>query len=353
MRYACLFIIILLFSCKKHEIVPIPKSNEPVFKITGTIDNMPVSFVAGENNFKLSNEIITSNGVSIFSARMSNSEQSFEMQLFDGNIDKSSNRYDSLLQVKSLSFVPVVSAPLFQITKNDFPNSDQISSIKWTIQNQQDSYINTLQLFNPGKYTVCAEVSYIDNTRSYLCEEIIAGYKRRSDFNLKLNPVDNVFTVQAQAFKGTPSSFEWYVDGVRHSSEENTILIENDNQQHTVRSKVSFPETYPKEKSLIVDASGSNKHLYNFGLSEYISSVFYDFTVNLQYIEKGIIYTSRHEGNTENIIRIISSEPYGISDKGNPVYKVKGQVEASLKALSSNVIKPLNLYFTIGIEIPK
>ena len=67
--------------------IEIPESNEPVFRVYGTFDGDSLNLIAGDDGAYMHTMTKVENGVNIFTGIISNETMSFEVGVFDGNLD--------------------------------------------------------------------------------------------------------------------------------------------------------------------------------------------------------------------------------------------------------------------------
>src|SRR5690606_14714908 len=79
-------VCIVASSCKK-DVIEIPESNTPIFRVEGTMDGESFELIAGDDNVYMHTMTFEENGVSVFSGKIGGDDLSIEIGVYDGNID--------------------------------------------------------------------------------------------------------------------------------------------------------------------------------------------------------------------------------------------------------------------------
>lgn len=350
-----LFIPLFLFSCKKKELTGLPEGNDPVFKAEGTIDGESIALIAGENNAYMYTYTEKVNGVNKFTGKLSDGSTEIEFGIFDGNLDSYAlASLDEMIDSIQWAIDPTV--PLAQLSKFSFTNADQINSIDWYSDNVFIG-TNDVQILKPGKYMICALVTFNDGTQSQLCNELLLGYQINANYTLRYNlfPNGNLNT-WVDVENGAIAAVDWKIDGEEINKTESNITTSINNQAHLITATVRFTNGVVRTKSFLIDGSLGGNNIQDFSLFEITTlnkqSIKRDYNALVVVRNNNIEYRSDYTGNTSGTINASKIEYYGQNDQGNEVYKVTATINCLVKSTSSGDIVPLNFDTTIGIEIP-
>lgn len=341
-------IILTLESCKK-EIVEIPESNEPVFTVNGTIGNDSVNFVVGDDNSSFFSNIESINGVDFYTGNLINGDSEMKLGMYQGNIDFQNILLDTLINLKQLKFAYFSNESLFEIKKSEFQNSAEIKEIKWYVNDEFFS-TNNIKIFKPGKYNVCAQITYNNQNAVTICNEIIVGYKRSSEIELKFDVVNNQFNAWLETTGSPISSVKWFLNEqlISEANQLNNYVSENLN---TLKAEVTFANGAKRIRSVLIDCTGNNFSIEDFAKFENKSNSFWDYKIAFSYKNQGEEYTSLFTENDFSKFIINSVEFLGVDSNGNPVYIFKGILNTFLKSKSSSDILEVKLNLSWGIAI--
>lgn len=344
---------LLMSSCNKHSI-DIPQSNDPVFTAEGTIDANQFELVAGDDNAFMFTSIESENNVPIYSGKLSNGNLSIELGIYDGLIDIPD--HDVLNSLPSeLIFSRKTTSPIVFLSKESFPNADIINHVSWSV-NGLDS-LNTMTIYEPGKYQVCADIVFIDGSSNILCSELILGYARHANFQIKhfLNQ-NGTLTAWVEDPQVAVEEIKWFLDDVLISSDAELTHNQLSTQNHVLRADVSFENGVKRSKNMIVDGSLSGKFIddLTFFESGTLALLHRDFNVRLKLVQDGITFSSDQTNNSLNTVSFSDISYYAKDANGNDVYKVKAHVVATVMDVQSvNGSRELEFDTTFGIAIPK
>lgn len=350
----CAIGMIAFTSCKK-DIVEIPESNAPVFATKGVLGMESFEIIAGDNGAFMYTMTQVENGVEVFSGRISNGSLSVEMGIYDGSVDKPAAQ--PALELGNLTpiFSHVGGEPLITLSKNVLASmsaGQYIETIEWYVDGDHVG-TNEAEINSPGKFEVCAEITYLDGEIRMLCNEMIVGYELGAncmiDFSIGSQggltaAIDNMGTSLSQVI--------WFIDG-NQVSENNLLQTNVSSGSHTLSAMVYFTNGVVREKSVLVDGSNWQHACNDFTIFEYQAPSILprDFNVRL-FIEKdGKEYSSELAENENSSIVITGLEFYDENAAGNPVYKVSATVDARVREAGSLKNIPVSFNTIFGIEI--
>lgn len=350
-----LSIPLFLFSCKKKEIPELPESNDPIFKVEGTIDGQNIDLFAGEENAYMYTYTQKINGVNLFTGKLSDGSTEIEFGVFDGNLDLSPNSPIEDI-FNSIQWAIDPTHPIAELNKNSFINANNISSIDWYSDN---IFLGTnyVTIDKPGRYNICALVTFIDGSQSQLCNDIILGYEIHSNFTLHQNLFPNGdLNAWIEVESGTISDIEWTIDNEEFNEEESNITTNINEESHQVTAKVTFTNGVVRTKSFLVDGSLGGNNIQDFSLFEITTenkqTVKRDFDALLVVKKNNIEYRSDFIGNSSGVINASKIDYYGLNSDGKKVYKITASINCQLKNMNSGAIVPMIFDASFGIEIP-
>ena len=347
--FVALITLFWVSACKKENIEE-PILSEPIFKAQGTLGTEEFSIAAGEENFFMNTFTELYNGVELFSGSLSNGDFEIKMGIYNGNIDIPSSIFSQDLP-EEISFSHISTQPLVTLSKNLFPNSSLIQEIKWNI-NGVFAGLNMVQISSPGKYTVCADVTFTDGSTSNLCNEMIVGYKKNATGELRhfLSPNGN-FQAWIDNDTYPINEIKWFIDGEYSSNNEILNVIIN-GQFHLLTAEIYFQNGVKRIKSMIIDGSLNGKFIDDFSVFENnIVGVPWDFCLAISVKKNGKEYLSQIAANQSSSVYIESIDYFGKNKDGKDVYQIEATISCSLKEISSGNVIPFNTSTIFGITV--
>ncbi|MGV3632201.1 MAG: hypothetical protein ACO1O6_13415 [Bacteroidota bacterium] len=343
-----LFLGFTLFSCGK-EIVEIPETNDPLFVISGHIGKEEINYIAGDNEAVFSNSISTVNGVPYYGGTLTQGSTEIELGMYKGDNDLSQLVLENILNLDNMSFASLPTEPLFEVKREFFANQNNIKEIKWYVDGEY-SGTNNLKIFDPGKYTVCAQILYANKYSSEVCNDIIVGYERSNEFKLDFSlGNDNQFSSWVES-TGPVSGVKWYLNGLL-ISEENVLSTVLPVSFHHLKAEITFANGSKRTRSLMVDGTHSDCSIEDFAQQEKYNTLSWDYKLRLNIKHEGNEYSSLNVDNSSSSVHVSSIKYYGVDSKGNPVYLLKGLLNAKVKSKTTNDILDVKLNISWGLGL--
>jgi len=346
-----LFAMMLVSSCKKKTIEDPMTVSSPIFTATGNLGSESFLLEAGNNSVFMSTYINVSNGVQVYSGKLGNDQMEIEIGIHESNIDLE-GAFSIQNLPTSLDFAALPSQPLAFLSKDLLPNSMFIQEVRWFI-NGVFSGVNDVEIIEPGKYNVCAEVKFLDETEATLCNDMILGFAVNASCKIRHILQSNGFLKVWLDESSTPIDHVlWYLDDVLVS--ENLSLdttIDTDN--HLVSANIYYQNGAHRKKSILVDGSLSGKLIDDFSVFENgsVSQMKWDNSVILKVKKNGLVYSSTAADNTSSSIQLLSLSYYGKNSAGKDVYKCIASVIVNVREGQSGAVLPLNFTTTFGLEM--
>lgn len=345
-----IFSLLLFISCKKEKLPELPDSNSPIFSIQGTIDGQTVSANAGEENYFMHSDEYEFHNVTQWEGSLSNGINTFEITLSDGIIDVPNSTFD-LAELSHLSITKIPSTPLLYLDKNDLSNGEFIEQITWIVDGEVYATQGPLVIYEPGIYTVCAEVMFTDESQAVSCSELILGYDKNAKGSMKFILGQNNTLL---AFFDTPEYdiefVEWFInDSLISTSEINltTILMANTCKLEAI---VHYANGVVRKRSTFVNKLNSYNYIEDLTIFENQSSTSWDFKLRLNMVLDGQHYSGIESTLLSTQLEIISIEEFGYNANGEEVYLIKGLLNTPLYHEESQTVVDASL--TLSFALP-
>lgn len=345
---------LLMSSCEKHNL-NVPQSNDPVFRAGGTINASAFEMIAGDDNAFMFTMIEDENSIPVFSGKLSNGDLAIELGIYDGLIDIPDHISVNSLP-DQLSFSRTTASPLAVLSKDAFPNSDFINTVLWSVDG--DAAISgTRMITEPGKYEVCADILFNDGTSKVLCSELILGYARHANFNIKhfLNQ-NGTLTAWVVDPLVAVEKIEWYLNEVYISSDPEFAYEQLSPGNHILRADVNFANGVKRSKNMIVDGTLAGKFIDDLTFFETgtLALLHRDFNIRLKVEQGGMTFSSDLIDNSLNSVSFTDISYYAKDADGNDVFKVKANIVATVADVQNvNNTRELSFDTSFGIAIPQ
>jgi hypothetical protein len=346
--FSLLSLGLILASCKK-EIVEIPESNTPLFVISGKIGEENINYTAGNDGALFANSISTINGVSYYAGTLTQGDTEIELGMYRGDNDFSNLVIDNVLEMNQMSFASLPAEPLFEMKREYFANESNIKEIKWFVDGEYAG-TNTLKIFDPGKYTVCAQVLYTNKYASEICNEIILGYERSNEFELKFSlDADNQLSSWIES-TGQVAEIKWYLND-QLVSKATTLSTIAASVFNLLRAEITFANGSKRVRTVMIDGTQSDCSIEDFAKIEQYDNLSWDYKLKLNIKHKGDEYSSLNVDNSTGSVQVNSIHYYGPDPQGNPVYIISGVLDAKVKSKSTNDILSVKLNISWGLGL--
>ncbi len=344
-----LFITILLGGCK-HEVIPAPISNTPIFGIEGSIGTDSLSLLAGVNGAEMKPSLIQVDGIKIYCGTIANSESSFQLQIYNGNIDYPNQPQFDPNTIQEFLFIPTDQGALWAVNKASFPNSSSIVEIKWFVNGVAQVLMDELKIYKPGKYDVCAHVKFENQSVSILCREITVGFKKNADFQMQYEVISgSQLTASITNVQSAISGVKWYLNDqyISAAIQLDTLLPSS---KYNLRAEVTFDNGIVFNRAAVVDVSWGGNDVPDFSQIATQATALWDYKAKISYLKDGISYTSENNSNQDNKIQVEEIVYHGVNSNGIPVYILKGEINVILQ--DSNMVSlPLKAKLVFGVLV--
>lgn len=340
-----------LFGSCKHEVIPAPVSNSPIFGVEGKVGEDSVSLMAGTGEITMKPSLDEVNGVKVYNGTLGNDQSYFQLQIYSGNIDFPNQPKFNPDSFNEFSFTPFNQGAVWSISKSDFPNNSSILEIKWSVNGVDQAILNDLKIDQPGRYEICARVKYEDQSESVLCREVTVGFKKNADFklNYQVTSASNLNASIASVVGSPASAVKWYLNGNLISSglEIDTLLSQG---KYSLSAEVIFENGITVNHAAIVDVSWNENGVPDFTSLAWEDINVWDYKVKITYVKDGTTYRSDNEFNIGKVISVEDIIFHGKDNLGIPVYILKGSVDAILID-NNNDSFPFKAKLSIGFSV--
>jgi hypothetical protein len=350
--FSVVLLVLMISSCDK-TVPTLPEASAPIFTLDGEFDGEAISLIAGDENTYMHTGSEIVNGVSLFNGKLSNGDFSVEIGFFDGFLDQPDrNPSENLANVTPL-FVQQPTEPLVYLDKN-FLGNPNIQSVVWFI-NGVYAGENNVPIEAPGKYNVCAFITFANNDEAQLCDEVIVGYSKSANFNIDFMSQSNVVNASTNCVGSSAHCAQWFLDGTQILGEVGGLIqYDSPGQLHTLSSEVHFDNDVIRRRSVLIDEGGNGNSVGDFSIFELISNYddpYQDFNVCIEIQSDGVTYSSIYADNSLSTCDISNVEHYGKNAAGKNVYEVSATINAFVKSSISEKIIPVTFSTVFGLEI--
>lgn len=345
--------LLVLVGCQKQEL-PYEDSNTPIFEVRGTIGNEELVVVAGDNNAYMYTSTKLVNGVRVFTGELSDGETSIEFGLFDGNIDTPNSTPEVDLQNVVLEFARRYHDPLAILDMASIVPNQNGTHVEWYI-NGSFAGSGEIAIYEPGKYDVCAHVTFLTGQTEQLCDEIILGYQRNANCNIDLSLGQNAIDADINPNGEPVQNVEWFLNDSSIATGMSLNYPITYGIGNKLTAKVTFANGVVREKSCFIDGTDPSQWISDFSVFEYGSTPSItpqDYQARLIIQKDGKTYRSVQADNEGSTITLLSLEPYEDNANGNSTYKAVLQIEGVVMEMSTEKMIPVNFTTAIGVEVP-
>jgi len=346
-----LTVFLLMNSCSKDVIEPLPEENNPVFSVTGQIDGNAFSINAGESGAFMSTSTTIKNNVKRFIGSLENAQTGFSISFSDGMLDIPSFN-SNIENFETFKISPYAyGEPLAEYSLESFPNSEYISDIEWSIDGdiQPD---NTLRIYEPGRFEVCASVIFIDGSEGYACNEVLVGYQKNVHSVLR-----HIITqdYKAIAFLDNPNkpiaTIDWLInDSLITTSSSENFKTENINlDQFRLGANATFQNGVVRKKEIFVNTQNANNYIGDFSILENQSTLHWDHTATVIVRHNQKEYRAIQNGSNTAEITVNDVVSFNNNSSGEEVSIFKGTLSCSFIDLETQQIVDGEFEFSFGV----
>ena len=347
---AALVILGVLTACKKDKF-EIKQDNDPVFTLTGDFNGENLSLIAGDDNVYMNTYTEMVNGVELYSGSIGTINEFVSLGIYNGNVDFAQNFLQDILPTLPPQFA--MNTPLTNwIQASDYMSLGAIESINWSV-NGITQTTTDLNITKPGKYEVCAQITYQDLTQKTICNELIIGYASHANALVNFNTQAGNINAQLTPIMSSISSVVWKLDGVTIGN-ATSLLANIGSGTKELSCTIVFANGITRIKRMLVNGMEPEKNVRDFSACEIYqnSPYFQDYKILLKYMKNGVEYRSDFADNAQSTLFVSSFEYYGKNANGKEVYKISLTGNINLGKSGSSTVYPFSFNSNFGIEIP-
>jgi uncharacterized protein YkvS len=349
--FTFLIAILLLNSCSKDTIEPLPEDNSPVFNVSGQIDGQAISISAGEIGAFMNTSTTLRNNVKQFNGSLENAQTDFSITFSDGMLDIP-NFNSNIEDFEAFAIAPYTyGQPLAKYSIENFPNGQYIYNIEWSVDGEAQSG-STLEIYEPGKFNICASITFTDGSQGSSCNEVLVGYQKNVNSVLRHIITQNYNTI---AYLDSPNeainSIDWSINDnvVATSNSQNYKADSLSFDYYRLGAKVTFQNGVERKKEIFVNTQNANNYIGDFSILENQSTLKWDHsaTVIVRHNEKEY-RAIQNSSNTANII-VNDVVSFSNNSSGDQVSIFKGTLNCSFIDLSTEEIVDGEFEFSFGV----
>jgi hypothetical protein len=337
---------VALVSCRKDELPDLPTSNDPVFRITGDIDGIPVEFIAGLDGFELTSEKIVVNGVPQLHSLLSNGNHTFQLTFASGNLDQPESIAVNPATIPSWALTGYPAEPVLVIGKQHFSNAQNIQSLSWKVDGVQQAE-ELLIIQEPGVYNICLTVLFKNNKEEEICQEMILGYKKNARNHLRyLIGNDNHIIAFFDNPEDAIERVQWFINDSLIASEKLNLVIPVQQTRFKLSGIAHSANGTVREKTIFIDRSGQNQYIEDLTFFEYQSSINWDNKPRISIFHQGKTYRSIISSG--NIV-IDHVDDFHLPGNSAAYKKIRATYSGNIQCIEDNNFVHVNLIMTIAL----
>ncbi len=346
-----LVLSVVLFSCKKKEIQPLPTSNSPVFFLEGEFDGQTISHNAGDNGMAMSSGVEERRGVNYAYANFSDGYTSYKFGLFDGNVALPGNIKDYAAG-DTLYFAQQSTDVLASFSPSQMTNGYKVQYVKWFANDEQIG-INTATISEPGVYNVRGEFKFTNGPLKFVTNRMYLGFENDVDFSVHhivTDPHDLKLWIEGD--KSNIDSIQWFLDGQLEWTGE-TCSKDIGNVTKDVTAKVFYNNGAVQQKTIVVDGGFEGYYIEDFSVFEVSNQpANWDYHVGIEVEQDGVTYTSFDSAVNAGYLVIKKAELYKHPTTGVEMIRLEADIETELMSNSTGQIIQTKLHTILGFPIP-
>jgi len=321
----------LLHSCNK-QLPEIPNSETPVFYVKGTLDGQTIEIDAGVNQYLMESSSWMWNGVDVFRGELMNGDNSFLIDLFNGNILTNST-HEELLQMNhfSCAFLPT---SFGNMSSAQLTNSNGIIESNWEVNGEQADLI-TFQ--SPGLYDL--KFNVYSPTELSISNRVIVGYNTQSIFRLSASYDNQLVYANINENSVGIESVQWIYGNQSYTTSDLSVVFTQESGSKPLVAKVKFINGIERTRTILFGQNGYpyvEDYVY---LIESTNQFFFDYKTELKMKIGGEIYTSIQTPQvTQTPIQIIEKVAYQDPITKQQALRLKLVITVKMKKMSNGEI---------------
>lgn len=336
-----LLAVVLLQGCNK-ELPEIPNSETPVFYVKGTLDGQVVEIDAGDNEYLMESSSWMWNGVEVFRGELLNGDNSFLIDLFNGNILTNSTQQE-LMQMNhfACAFLP---ESIGNISVSQMVNSIGVGESIWELSGEQTDLVSFQA---PGIYDL-KFTNYSPDEQS-ITNKVIVGYNSQCLF--RLNAFYNNQLVYAQINENSTSieSIQWTYGSQSYTNADTSVVFSQELGSKPLTAKVKFSNGVERTRTILFGQNGS-PYVEDYAyLIESTIQNYFDYKAELKIRLGNETYTTMYASQpTGTPIVIAEKVAYQDPITNQQALRLKLVISVKMKKLSNGEIVDGNFEASVG-----
>lgn len=332
--YILILMTLLLATCQK-EFPKLPESQvTPVFYAKGMIDGKEIEFRAGDDNFIMSSLLWNWNNVPVYRGELHNSENSFIVDLFEGNLLRQAT-YNELTQGGVFGCAYLSSGEVLAgVAVDNLIQSSGIGTGVWVLNDTTEG--QEVAFYEPGRYNL--SLSIPGSITYELKNEVIVGYELPYRFRLGAEIQNQIVTLQITENSTDISQVEWSY-GMQSALTTGAVQqFQVLNGSVEVIAKVTFSDGAVRERRILVgqgNAVSIEDYVY-FIESQLVRYFDYKVDVKIRLGEEK--YTTIDVEQNEAAVAVLENELFKDVVTGEQVLKLKMTMTLNLRRESDGGI---------------
>lgn len=322
--YITLCPTLLLLSCKK-ELKQAPATT-PVFTASGTLGTQAIQLGAGNGDTVMTSYQWNWNNVAVQTGILGNATNYVKIELFSGDIDLPTidQGYLSMTQVAG-AYIPTT---FYALTKAELSNAASIQSIAWNLGGSTQN--NDLTVFEPGKYTLGANVQYASSAEQ-VSNDVFVGYHSHQQFKLSTSVQAGSLTAHITAAEAL-DSVQWVIGATHFTTVDTLLNVPITDTSSVIQAIVFFKNGIHRSRTLVFDRNQTNSYLedYVYKIEKALASRELDYKTRMEIMLNGVVYkTQGIENQPSDMINIAKKEQYIDPISGKKALKLSGNVHGT------------------------
>lgn len=343
-----LSVALVFGACRKDELPDVPNENNPVFNIQGTLGNQSLALHAGKKGAYMDTEVKSWNNVDFYSGRLGSENTSLSISLYPSSIDipNTNKEFEELSEYEIAD--PTGVSSLLTLSSEDFEFNQNIENIQWTIDDEPQTTAE-LNVLEPGKYMVCAEVNFSTGFSESTCNTVIVGYERNADFQLKWNMLGGG-TIESyiDAPNSSVEEVQWYLND-EWVSDSIHYLNSGTFETFHLKAVVKFANGTVAEREVFIDRYSKELSIEDYASMEQSTNLRWDNKVQFTIQIDGETYVSVQNGNDDAKLIIDEIVDFDSDEETHQVKVLKGTLNIPFKNTQTQEVIPGDFEVEIGV----
>jgi hypothetical protein len=332
-----LVLSVLIFSCKKKVIEPIPEDNYPVFTLDGEFGGEAIHYSAGDDGMVMTGDIEMRNGVDYAFGEFSNGTTKFKLGVYDGRVALP-GIHGNIAIGDTLFFAKKRTESLAFLSPSMLTSGPKINNVDW-YANAVFLGSNNVNIYEPGVYDICGEFTFDDNSTETICNKMILGFENDVDVSVRhfLNETGELNLWLEGNLNGL-DSVRWYFDNEFQWTGE-TCTKNIDYEPKVVTAHVFYANGADIRKSIRVDGAFNGHWIDDFSVFQLETTEgLWDYTVGLEVERNGQSFSTFNVTNYKGYFLVKGVSYYVHPITSEPMVRVSAEIDAKLKSSTGAVV---------------